>query len=285
MGLALRPLSKQAVVDRVRELPPLPQALAALCRSLGDDTAGADRLARDIALDPALAARTLRLANSSMYGLSRQVGSLGDAVAVLGVRTLRTMATVAGIVANFTPGQCAGFDFVAFWRHSVATALAARAVAQLRALDDTAAFTLGLLHDIGRLALATYFPVPMARALAHQFATDTPSLDAERAVLGIDHAVVGALLAEHWRFVPDWVVVIGAHHEPPESAHATLADVVHVADRLAHALDLSGVERDAVPALSMPAWARLGLDQRDCRAVLDRVESEHASVCAALLAH
>lgn len=276
-------LSAAEVLAKVRELPPLPQALRALQQSLGDESAGAGRLARGLALDPALATKTLRLANSSIYGLSRQVHSLADAVAVLGVHNLRTMATAVGVVASFSALQCPGFEFRAFWRHSIGVAICARSLARQQSLDEDTAFTLGLMHDVGRLALAASFPAEMAHALEHQRATDALPLDAERAVLGIDHAAVGAMLADHWRFAPALGLAIAGHHEPPRSPHACLSDVLHVADNIAHALDLSGLEHDSVPPLSMAAWLRLNLDDARCRAVFGEAEREHEAVCAALL--
>jgi putative nucleotidyltransferase with HDIG domain len=281
-GTPVTGLSAQAVRDSVRDLPPLPEVVMELIQSLGNEALGAEQLAQRIARDPALAAKTLRLANSSLYGMSRRVTSIGEATAILGLRNLRSVATAAGLVGSFAPSHCAGFEFKAFWHHTIGTALCARALAGAQGLDEEEAFTLGLLHDIGRLALASSFPEATARAMAHQRDSDGPTLESERAVLGTDHCAVGGMIAEHWCFAPAIVDAIVSHHEPAPSACASLADVVHVADNIAHALDLSKLDNDIVPPLSMPAWIRLRLDEGQCRAVFQQAEAQHEAVCAAL---
>ncbi len=276
-------IQADTIIARVCELPALPAVVMELIQSLGDDDMNADQLAKKISNDQALAAKTLRLANSSFYGMSRQVTSITDATAILGLRTLRSVAMAAGLAGSFPATVNGGFDFKAFWRHSIGTALCARALAAALRREEEIAFTLGLLHDIGRLALATAFPEQFAKTLAHQRANDLLPMDAERSVLGTDHASVGGLIAEHWRFSPAIVQAITSHHAPADGDEANLADLLHVADNMAHALDMSRQEDDAVPPLSMPAWSRLALDEARCKQVFRQAETQHESVCQALL--
>ncbi|MEO5732161.1 MAG: HDOD domain-containing protein [Rubrivivax sp.] len=272
------------MLDGVRDLPALPAVVVELIQSLGQSDISANELAQKISHDQALAAKALRLANSSFYGMSRQVTSLADATAILGLRTLRSVATAAGLAGALSADRCAAFDFKAFWRHSIAAALCAQKLARARGMDEDTAFVLGLLHDIGRLALASAFPQALGEAIAHQRAHDCLPQEAEQVVLGTDHAVVGALIAEHWRFTPGIVAAIRGHHAPSDDANRpALIDIVHVADNIAHALDLSHAEDDIVPPLCMDAWLRLAPTEAECREVFRRVEAEHASVCAALL--
>lgn len=276
------------VVARVNHLPALPAVVMELLNSLDNSDVGIDALARRIALDQALAAKTLRLANSSFYGMSRKVTSIGDATSILGLRTLRNVAIAAGVCDSFAPSADSGFDFKAFWRHSIGTALCARSLAEVLRLDADTAFTLGLLHDVGRLALASSFPDDYAESLRHQQRQDCTTLEAERATLGTDHAAVGGLVAEHWRFAPGLVAAIVHHHLPPRAAGAalpsgSLTDLVHVADNIAHALDLSHEVDDLVPPLSMDAWSRLALDEARCVKVFQRAEAEHDALCQALM--
>lgn len=103
--------------------------------------------------------------------------------------------------------------------------------------------------------------------------------------MGIDHAEVGSLIAEHWHFAPCLVEGILGHHLPPapEGAWPGLADLVHVADNTVHALDLSQAEADMVPALSLASWTRLGLEAADCFRVFEETGAQHDAVCSALL--
>ncbi|MBC8055770.1 MAG: HDOD domain-containing protein [Rhizobiales bacterium] len=278
-------LDAEAVAASVRDLPALPAVVMELIQSLGQSDISAEQLADKISHDQALAAKTLRLANSSFYGMSRQVTSIAEATAILGLRTLRSVATAAGLAGAFSAKAFTELDFKAFWRHSIGTALCARSLARTQRLDEDTAFVVGLLHDIGRLALASNFPVAFAEALAHQHTHDCPAFEAEQAVLGTDHTVVGGLIAEHWRFTPGIVEAIVQHHRPARAAPgsaATMADLVNVADNMAHALDLSHLDSDMVPPISMDAWLRLALDEARCRDIFQRVEAQHESVCQAL---
>jgi len=276
-------LTTPQVLAEIRDLPALPAAVTELMLSLGDGAASADRIAEKISRDQALAAKALRLANSPFYGMPRQVSSLAEATSVLGLRMLRSVATAAGLSGAFTSPAGSGLDFSAFWRHSIGTALCAQELASALELDADTAFTLGLVHDIGRLLLASRFPARYAEVLELQ--SKQPGLltaEAERAVMGLDHAAVGGLIAEHWRFAPAFAQAIVTHHAPPDDNADPALDVVHVADNMAHALDLSQLDADLVPPLSLAAWSRLRLDEAVCTPVMRRAEMQHRAVCEAL---
>jgi putative nucleotidyltransferase with HDIG domain len=254
-----------------------------LIQSMGDADVNAEVLAGKISHDQALAAKTLRLANSSFYGLSRQVTSIAEATTILGLRTVRSIAMAAGLVGGFSDAACRSFNFSAFWRHAIGSGLCARSLAQALRLDDDAAFTLGLMHDIGQLVLVSRYPELYAAALDYQREHDCVVSEAERFAFGTDHAAVGALVVERWHFAPSVVAAIAAHHDPQMNAAKSLADIVHVADNMAHALDLSHREDDMVPPLSVAAWSRLALTESICAQVFGATESQHESVCQALL--
>ena len=277
-------LTDAEVLGGLRELPALPALVLELIQSFDREGASSEELSLMIASDQALAAKTLRLANSSFYGMPGQITSISDATTVLGVRTLRNVASAALLTGHFA-SACSALDFQAFWRHALGTALCSAAVARATKVDEGMAFTLGLLHDIGRLALASAFAPAFADVLAYEQAHDCPSLEAERAVLGIDHAGVGALITRHWNFSDFLVVAVAAHHEPPprDGQGASWCDLLHVSDNIAHALDLSNLDGDAVPLLSMPAWLRVGLAPSACRDVFKQVHAQHGAMCSALL--
>ena len=279
----MTPLSTDEIAASVRDLPALPAVVMELIQSIGDANANAELLATKISHDQALAAKTLRLANSSFYGLSRRVTSISEATAILGLRTLRSIATAAGLVSGFSDAACKGFHFDAFWRHAIGTALCARSLAQALRLDEDAAFTLGLMHDIGRLVLVSCYPQRYAAALAYRGEVDCVVSDAERFAFDTDHASVGAMVVERWHFAPSVVAAIARHHAPQADAEESLVDLLHVADNMAHALDLSHLADDMVPPLSMAAWSRLALTESVCVQVFRATESQHDAVCQALL--
>lgn len=282
MTPALRPISRDELLAALRDLPPLPSVVLELVESLGHEELSATQYAAKISRDQALAAKTLRLANSSFYGRGRQVRSVAEAIGVLGLRTVRGVVTAAGLAGSFR--RHAGFDHDAFWRHSIGSALCAQALAgELGRDDGDLAFTVGLLHDIGRLALASAFAPAYAEVEKWRRDQDCPDGEAERAVLGIDHAEVGGLIARQWNFAPAIVDAIREHHAPPDAAVVTLTGIAHVADAIAHALGLAGDADEAVPALVLPVWAACRLDDAACMRLFAHTEAQFETVCEALL--
>ncbi len=282
MTTAPRPIARGELLAAVRDLPPLPSVVLELVESLGHDELGAAQYAAKISRDQALAAKTMRLANSSFYGRGGQVRSVAEAIGVLGLRTVRGVVTAAGLAGSFR--RHPGFDHDAFWRHSIGSALCAQALAgELHRDDGDLAFTVGLLHDIGRLALASAFAPAHAEVERRRRDTDCPDLDAERAVLGLDHAEVGGLIALQWNFAPAIVDAISQHHAPAATAEVTLTGIAHVADAIAHALGLGGNADEAVPTLSLPVWAACRLDDAANMRLLASAEAQFDAICEVLL--
>lgn len=282
MSAPLQAIARDELLAALRDLPPLPSLVLELVESLGHEELSAAQLATKISQDQALAAKTLRLANSSFYGRGRRVGSVADAIGVLGLRTVRGVVTAAGLAGSF--GRSADFDHDSFWRHSLASALAAQALASELGRDDAdLAFTVGLLHDIGRLALASAFAPAHAEVERLRRDEDRLACEAERAVLGIDHAEVGGLIARHWNFSPAIVDAIREHHAPPAGGGLTLTGIAHVADAIAHALGLAGDADEAVPSIAPPVWAACGLDDAAWLRLFARTEAQFETVCEALL--
>ena len=281
MTPALRPIARDELHVAVRDLPPLPALVLELVQSLGKEELSTKQYSAKILRDQALAAKILRVANSSFYGRGRQVRSVAEAIAVLGLRMVRGVVTAAGLADTF---RSPGFDHYAFCRHSIGSALCAQALAVELGRDDAdLMFTVGLLHDIGRLALASAFAPAYAEVEQWRRDQDCPDGEAERAVLGIDHAEVGGLIARQWNFAPVIVDAIRQHHSPPATAEVTLTGIAHVADAMAHALGLAGNADEAVPTLVLPVWATCRLDDAACMRVFACTEEQFETVCEALL--
>ena len=270
---ATRQVTGEQVIARVTSLPPLPQVWHALDDALRHDITSPDRIVRLVASDPGLTATTLKLANSPFYGVSGRVVSVRDAVRILGMQTLWAATATTAAMARFDPGACPGFDVTGSWRHAFSTAVCAQLLAEPRGIDPCAAYTAGLLHDIGTLALATSFPEAFNETLSWASRHDVPPVDAERELLGIDHAVVGGLVAKHWRLAPIVTDAVRQHHDVPDSPVATLADVVHLADSIVHALDVSHAADDLVPPLTISAWARVAPSAAELEHVFELVET------------
>lgn len=283
-ALTARAIDRMALQQRVRELPPLPQAALQALAALRNDNASAHHCSELIARDQALVARVLRLANSAFYGVSGRVSTVRDALQLLGRRTVGNLLAVASVSQQFDRHRCPSFNFSGFWRHALAVALASRALALEIDVDEDQAFVGGLLHDIGRLTLAVHFPDEIEALMQGASAHDSPLHAIEFARLGTDHAEVGAWVAAHWCFAPEVVAMIAAHHTPPAGpdAAATLATLVHVADAMVHALDLEADPHERVPAIAVQAWARLQLAPEAVLGALAATEAGVIALCEAM---
>lgn len=267
---------------RVRELPSLPAVVMELIACLGDESLSSEDLAAKLSRDPALSAKTLRMANSAFYGMTRQIGSIPEALTILGMRTVRTVVVAAGVTGSFKPPQVAGFEFRGFWRHAVGTALCGQALARELRMDSDIGFAAGLLHDIGRIALACSYTDVYAQVLAHQRQHDLLLVDAERSLMGIDHAVAGARIAEHWRFSPVIVEAIEFHHSPSMHHGPGLVGLAHLADAFSHALGFSGDADETVPPTPPDIWAAMFPGEEACMAAFAQVQNQFEDVCQAL---
>ncbi|MFS2004829.1 HDOD domain-containing protein [Duganella sp. CT11-25] len=276
-------LSYDDVVRNLDDLPSLPAVVMELLNSIDQDDIDISVLAKKVSHDQALTAKTLRLANSSLYGLQVKVTTIQQAITYLGFQTTRNLITAAAVTGCFAEGHCPGFDHKAFWRHSIATAACAKVLARQMRFNQDYAFTAGLLHDIGRLVLVSCFPNQYSETIAYRAQHDCYLLEAERTVLGVDHVDAGLALAEHWNFSDTMRLAIGGHHDPEAPGAGFLAAIIHVADAIVHALDLAQVQDDLVPPVSTVAWTALGLDEEIYLQLFRETELQYEEISMVLL--
>jgi putative nucleotidyltransferase with HDIG domain len=277
-------LSPEQLAQGVEDLPSLPAVVMELLSNIEQESIDISVLAKKVSYDQALTAKTLRLANSSSFGLQVKVATIQQAITFLGFQTTRNLITAAAVTGCFPNGRCPGFNDKAFWRHSIATAACSRSLARRLRFNQDVAFTAGLLHDIGRLLLVTGHPQAYGDVLAWRAAHDGEWLDAERAVLGVDHVDAGVALAEHWNFSDTMRQAIAWHHAPETPGAGFLAAIVHVANAVVHALDLAGEEDELAPALSSVAWNAMGLNEEAYLDLFRETEQQLEEMSAILMA-
>jgi putative nucleotidyltransferase with HDIG domain len=274
------------IIKAVRDLPSLPAVVSELLASMDQEDIDTHALAAKITLDQALTAKTLRLANSSFYGMPTKVTTIQQAISVLGFHSIRTLVTACSVTGSFKSAPGSDFDFPAFWRHSIASAVCARVLAPYYKLNPDTAFTAGLLHDLGTLVMCTRFPQEYLRVNAYRRQHDCMSAQAQLAVFGVDHAAVGSALAAHWKFPPPIQAAVAQHHQAEaqavRGAPVTLPTVIYLANILAHALDLSEQEDDQAPPLSPQVWQALDLSESACDSVFGETEKMFHDMCQML---
>lgn len=274
-------LSIQQALERATLLPSVSVVLTQALQEMSKPEADISRLATLLARDQSAMARILRVANSAFYGLSGRVGSLSQAVTLLGLPTTRTVVITAAIIDRFPPRDGTAFDFRSFWEHSLGVAAAAHFLAPRAGVNPELAFVAGMLHDIGIAVLGCCVLAEFRAVLDYAHAHDCAIEDAERAILGVTHDELGATLAAQWKFPPAIQEAIRAHHAPGAES-LPLARVTHVANVFAHALDLGGVERDFVPPVDPKSWHALHLTEPDLPGVLEAIDTQAQSVMGML---
>ena len=254
------------IVSRTSDLPTFSAAALEVMRMADSSTSRAQDIARIVAQDQAMSVRVLRLANSAFYGMSRKVSSLPESVVVLGMRTVKNLAMVAATYPWMSkPLQ--GYDLapMQMWHHSFGTALAAQTLAaRSRKCDEQLAFTSGLLHDVGKVALSLWIGEKLKAIVYYAEREGMPFDEAERRILGYDHTEVGEHLGKNWNLPEDVLLGIRWHHQPElcEPYHP-VADCVHLGSTISMAMGI-GLGGDGLHyAFSEGCYARLGIRVED----------------------
>ena len=267
-----RLITLEQIVSQTADLPSIPAAAIRVMRETQRAEASAATVAEHLATDQALSVRVLRLANSPFYGLSRRVGNLSEAVVVLGMRSVKNLALVASTYPWMTrplPGYSLGPNEM--WRHAFATAVGAQQIATIsRKVKDDVAFTAGLLHDIGKVALSVWIDNKIQAIAFYSQREGIPFDEAERKVLGYDHTQVGEHLAKAWNLPEEICEVVRFHHQPKMAPSGSpLVDCVHVGDYLAMSMGF-GLGGDGLQyALESSSMDRLGIKFEDIDEISD----------------
>lgn len=231
--------SANALRDKLRDcnsLPSLPAAAMAVLQLTQREGAGVNELADIISKDPALSSKVLRTVNSSFYGLSQKVSSIQQAVALLGMHTVKTLVLGFSLVSGMRAQQKIGFDYLSYWRRSMYAAAAARVLASRLCPQRTEdAFVAALLMDLGTLVLDQLLGDQYS-ALYERAESHSDLLIIETHSLGMTHAEVSGILAEHWRLPEVLKVPMAAHHggisvDDPDLKH--ISDVISLSGRCA----------------------------------------------------
>ena len=251
----------QHIMTAVESFPGVPGAAVKLLSLLDKPDTTASQIEEILRYDPGLTANVLKLTNSAYLGLPSRIGSLRQAVVMLGSKKLIQLV-LASCVRAVMDKSVEGYDLPpgALWRHSIAVSVAAETlVTELNLPAADVIFTAALLHDIGKLALGGFVKGDLKK-IEDSTSQDTPFEVAEQVVLGTNHAEVGALILKRWSLPQDIVKAVQWHHAPEDCGETnSLIDIVHVADVLSLMIGF-GVGREGLRYLpSIAATKRLGL--------------------------
>jgi HD-like signal output (HDOD) protein len=188
----------EALFEQPHALPAIPQVVHELIDSFNNEGVSVDQVARRLSADPVLSARVLRLANSAYYHASGSIGTMNDALAMLGFVTVRTLVISSGLTGGYT--AMPGIDLKSFWRYSLHTAAVGSWLARKTGSNPDLTFTVCLMHAIGELVMHAGMPEQMLQLDRLVTPIDARRLHLERVSFGYTYADVGAQLATRWRF-------------------------------------------------------------------------------------
>ncbi|MFP4163599.1 MAG: HDOD domain-containing protein [Chitinispirillaceae bacterium] len=228
------------IIESLDSLPSLPSIVMKLMQVVNSPETSAEDAAELIEKDPALTTKMIRLANSAFYGIPRSISSVSSAVVILGFNTIRSLVLSATVVQMFE-GVKQAVDTDRFWKHSIVTAMTAKAIVRhlmsVRMMDPESAFCAGILHDIGKLIFSQYAAEDYQKVCEYAEQNSVSLVDAEEAVMGINHAQVGKILADRWALPVDLEYSL-IHHHNPENADKVddLVRIIHLSNIISHHL-------------------------------------------------
>jgi putative nucleotidyltransferase with HDIG domain len=273
-------------IERVQHLPPASPVVALLPGVLSDPNRDSDRLAELIRHDPSLTAELLKRCNSAFFRGAEPATDVFEAVSRLGFREVEgVVSTVSG--RHTTPATRVEDHSVTdgLWRHSVMTAVAASTLAIRVGSTESQAFTVGLLHDVGKLVFAS-LEGPAYKALMEKagVVSGLALAHVEEAALGANHADVGARLLSRWGLPTSITLCVQHHHRSLAAAapYERLSAIVHLANNLAHYLMGGDATAPELAAHGEQAVALLQLPVPDLYTVMEQTQERLARVQEAL---
>ncbi len=263
-------------IEAVKQIPTLPGVLSKMTAMIHDPETSTVELGSVISRDQVLAAKVLKLINSSFYGFPGRISSVSHALVLLGFNVIKGMVVSASVFDMMTRAV------VGLWEHSLGCATLCGIIA--RKLDEKESeevFVAGLLHDIGRVMIRVSLPDDCDRIQQLAEVQGVPVREAEREIIGVDHARIAGWVAAKWNLPEAIAEPMVCHHEPPVAkAYARRTAMVHLADVLIQAVGFGSGGNAFVPPLDEGACSLLAADEAFIETVLFELEENLESLSA-----
>jgi putative nucleotidyltransferase with HDIG domain len=231
--------TRQDILTAIKKIPALSTSAGQILNTINDENHNLSHLVNIIRFDSALTANVLKTANSAFYGLPTEVSHVDRAISLIGEDCVINITLKKGLAKLFDK-ELKGYRSVSgeLWRHDLCAAIASKKIAQLNSghISPEIAFTGGLLHDIGKAVISSFLGDTSSKIIeAIDRGRVKDFYEAEQRLLGIDHAMVGFELAQHWNLPETLAYVIRHHHTPSKapSDFKSYAYCVHLGDIVA----------------------------------------------------
>jgi HD-like signal output (HDOD) protein len=254
----------------------LPLIYFKLNDAINDPNTSIHKISNVISEDASLSARLLKLVNSPFYGFPQAVGTISEAVFLVGSQQVREVALATTMMSTFNgiPGDLMNME--KFWLHSLACGVGAKVIAEtIGEPEFERFFVAGVLHDIGRLVLFSKAPEESKSILRRAQQEKRPMVDVEYDEIGCSHAEIGRALLDAWKLPQYYQEVAGFHHSPESAQQYPLETViVHVADTIAHTLQYGTSGELYVPQMNKNSWRKLNLSLNQLSKLIHVIEHE-----------
>lgn len=263
----------EEIMANVESFPSMPGAGTKLLSMLKDPDTDAFEIEQVLRYDPGLTANILKMTNSAYFGLPQKIGSVKQALLLLGWRRV-TQLVLASCLNTVLDKPVEGYNFSpgGLWQHSVAVSIAAEGLVKELSVPGTGEFfTTALLHDLGKMVLGSFVQEDLD-AIEDITSQGLPLVVAEQMVLGTDHAEIGAKILTNWSFPPEVVNAVRWHHDPdsPEEPNS-LVDIVYLSNVLCQAGGIGVNEETQQDELSPSALERLGVEFEQLEPISEKV--------------
>lgn len=263
-------------VQRSENLPTLPEVVTKVLKLVENPDANLKELEKAVESDSALTAKILKVANSPFYG-GASVATASRAISVIGMSAMRTLVVSLSyrqMIGNATTTEA--FDKLEYWKHSLATATAAKVLAKLKVpAKAEEVYVAGMMHDVGMLVLDRFMPMAFDQVITMARDTGVPLHLAEQEEWEWDHATVGALLAERWGISKMVRHAIEFHHCPEDDGdYYDTTVLISAADVLAHQAGMTNNQPGLDAQMPPPIAAHLALPDEQYAAIREVVTQE-----------
>lgn len=250
----------EARLNRITDLPTLPVVVLKVMEIVNRDDVSIQDIAKLVSADQVIASKIIRMVNSPFYGLRREITSLDQAMAMIGLDRVKSLVMTCSLISHLA-GRGGAFNMKTFWEHSYGCGIVSKLIGEMIGLGNPEGLYLaGLVHDLGEVVLGSSFKQEFATILERAQTEGCSFYKAELEVLGYTHCDVGAWLGKKWHFPQELIEAMRTHHAPSRmSPFATTAAVVNLADLFCRLRNVGYgfFERLDVSFVDEPAWKML----------------------------
>jgi HD-like signal output (HDOD) protein len=261
-------------VEHLYNLPTLPDLMVKFSSMAKDPAISMSRFADELSRDQTITGKMLRLVNSSFYGFPGRIGTVTQALIILGIDAVKGLIVTSNVFDSLTP------EAYPLWRHSILVSITCRHIALMLNTPDAKEISeesavAGILHDIGNVIFFLEVPEEYRLVCKSAVRRGVPLWRMEREMFGFDHAEIGKWVCDKWTLPAKLGVPIGFHHDPEKATeHALRTCIVSAANTIVNACGagaLSGITIEEIPACVQDA---IKFTKSSVKALVDKIEPE-----------